>query len=82
MTVFEKARELSDLILDTENYKRYEKARKAYQNNLITPKEFSNSKKEFDSFIDQICMIIKFKLTGDEEFETDINRSCCKCRKE
>ncbi len=72
MTIFEKARELSFMFLETDEYKAFQRAKLDYENKLITKEELVNVTKSFNDFIEQIFTLIKFNI--DDELET---KGCC-----
>lgn len=80
MTVFEKARELSNLILQTEEYKDLEKAKLDFENNNISVDNYLKIKKKFDNLTDQIFLIIKFNINDELEFESSLNKNCSSCK--
>ena len=83
MTVFEKARELSDLILESKEYRDFDKARLDFENMEISKSEFLKFKKNYNSFVEQIISLVKLNVYDEEELEENLcgkNSNCEKCK--
>jgi hypothetical protein len=77
MSVFDKARELSNLIIETDEYKNLEKARVAFEHNSMTKEEFIKIKKTYDNYLEQIFSLIRMNVCDEETIETNENDSKC-----
>lgn len=83
MTVFEKARELSSLILESKEYKDFEKARIDFENMEISKSEFLKTQKIYNAFVEQIISLIKLNVYDEEQLEENLckrNSNCDKCK--
>lgn len=79
MTVFDKARELSYAILETDEYKLLEKSKIEYEKCNISLEEFLKAKKQYNNFIEQIFALVKLNVYDEEEIEEALN--CDKCKR-
>lgn len=81
MTVFDKARELSYSILETDEYKTLEKAQVEYEKNNISLDEFLKVKKQYNNLIEQIFLLIRLNVYDEQEIEEASMGSCASCSK-
>lgn len=81
MTIFDKARELSYAILETDEYKTLEKAQVEYEKNNISLDEFLKVKKQYNNLIEQIFLLIRLNVYDEQEIEEASMGSCASCSK-
>lgn len=81
MTVFDKARELSYAILETDEYKTLEKFQVEYEKNNISLDEFLKVKKQYNNLIEQIFSLIRLNVYDEQEIEEASMSSCASCSK-
>lgn len=81
MTVFDKARELSYAILETDEYKTLEKTQVEYEKNNISLDEFLKVKKQYNNLIEQIFLLIRLNVYDEQEIEEASMGSCASCNK-
>jgi len=82
MSIFNKARELSSLILESNEYKNLEKIRVRFESDHNTTKdEFIKAQKEYNNFIEQIFSLIRMNVCDEETIEDSENKSskCSSC---
>lgn len=75
MSVFDKARELSAMILETNEYKNLDKFKIAKARGEDVEQELIDAKKEFNSFMEQIFLLIKLNIF--DEYELEDNKIKC-----
>ena len=81
MTVFEKAREVSALILESKEYKEFAKARLEYENMEISRSELLKKQRLYNSFVEQIISLIKLNVYDEEEIEiAALGKKCSGCQ--
>lgn len=81
MTVFDKARELSYAILETDEYKTLEKFQVEYEKNNVSLDEFLKAKKQYNNLIEQIFSLIRLNVYDEQEIEEASMGSCASCSK-
>lgn len=80
MTVFDKARELSYAIIETDEFKLLEKSKIEYENCNISLEELLKAKKQYNNFIEQIFALVRANIYDEEEIESS-NFQCSLCDK-
>ncbi len=80
MTVFDKARELSYAIIETDEFKLLEKSKIEYENCNISLEELLKAKKQYNNFIEQIFALVRANVYDEEEIENS-NFQCSSCDK-
>ncbi len=80
MTVFDKARELSYAIIETDEFKLLEESKIEYENCNISLEELLKAKKQYNNFIEQIFALVRANVYDEEEIES-LNFQCSSCNK-
>lgn len=79
MTVFQKAREISSMILESDEFKNLEKAKIDFENSKIDEQQFLKIKNRYSNFLEQIFAVIKLNVTDEDEIMQP--SKCSKCNR-
>lgn len=77
MSVYDAARQLSNKILETQEYQNLEKATIAFENNTMTKEDYIKTKKVYDHLLEQIFSLVRMNVCDEETIEQAGNNSKC-----